>query len=192
MSTAPASANIQNEQTGLPKSMVPDLRWFNGDRTKFEDQQRGLRLFLKSNRVTGTDNRITVILAHLRGGIAGIYIQKKFNELNKETDTQDWDKFVQEIKTMFSNKSKAADSEWKTKIFKQTKKHIVDFMIEFKLLAIKADTDDLHAIFLLKKNVQIDIIKTILGYPPIAAPETLKEWKVAITSVGQGYESTEG
>jgi len=32
----------------------------------------------------------------------------------------------------------------------------------------------------------------ILGYPPIAIPETLKEWKVAITSVGQGYESTEG
>jgi len=31
-----------------------------------------------------------------------------------------------------------------------------------------------------------------LGYPPIAAPETLKEWKVAIMSVGQGYESTEG
>jgi len=23
-------------------------------------------------------------------------------------------------------------------------------------------------------------------------PKTLKEWKVAITSVGQGYESTEG
>ena len=30
-----------------------------------------------------------------------------------------------------------------------------------------------------------------MGYPPIAAPETLKEWKVAITSVRQGYESTE-
>ena len=57
-------------------------------------------------------------------------------------------------------------------------------MIEFKALAIKADTDKLHVIFLLKKNVQLDIIKTILGYPPIAAPETLKEWKVAITSVG--------
>ena len=25
----------------------------------------------------------------------------------------------------------------------------------------------------------------------MAMPETLKEWKVAITSVGQGYESTE-
>ena len=32
----------------------------------------------------------------------------------------------------------------------------------------------------------------ILGYPPIAMPETLKEWKVAITSVGQRYESIEG
>ena len=32
----------------------------------------------------------------------------------------------------------------------------------------------------------------ILGYPPITMPESLKEWKVAITSVVQGYESTEG
>ena len=32
----------------------------------------------------------------------------------------------------------------------------------------------------------------ILSYLLIAAPETLKEWKVVITSVEQGYESTEG
>ena len=30
-----------------------------------------------------------------------------------------------------------------------------------------------------------------MGYPPIAAPETLKEWKVVITSVKQGYKSIE-
>jgi len=57
-------------------------------------------------------------------------------------------------------------------------------MIEFNALAIKVDTDKLHAIFLLKKNVQQDIIKTILGYLLIAMPETLKEWKVVIISVG--------
>jgi len=56
-------------------------------------------------------------------------------------------------------------------------------MIKFKALAMKADTNKLHTIFLLKKNVRHDIIKTILGYPPIAMPDTLKEWKVAITSV---------
>ena len=99
---------------------------------------------------------------------------------------------MKEIKTMFSDKSKAADAEWKIETFKQGKQNTADFMIEFKALAMKADTDELHAIFLLKKNVRQDIIKTILGYPPIAMPETLKEWKVAITSVGQGYESTEG
>ena len=64
-------------------------------------------------------------------------------------------------------------------------------MIEFDALAMKVDTDKLYAIFLLKKNIWPDIIKTILGYPPIAAPETLKEWKVVIISVGQEYKSTE-
>jgi len=76
-------------------------------------------------------------------------------------------------------------------MFKQGKQNTVDFIIEFEALAMKADTDELHAIFLLKKNARQDIIKTILGYPPIVIPETLKEWKVAITSVGQEYESTE-
>ena len=64
-------------------------------------------------------------------------------------------------------------------------------MIKFDALATKADTDKLHTIFLLKKNVQQDIIKTILGYPLIMMPESLKEWKVAIISVGQEYKSTE-
>ena len=131
-----------------------------------------------------TDNRITAILAHLRGDVASIYTQKKLNGLDKETGTQDWEEFVQEIKTMFSDKTKAVDAEWKIKTFKQGKKNMADFMIKFNALAIKADTDELHAIFLLKKNVQYNIIKMILGYPPIAILETLKEWKVAITSVG--------
>ena len=48
-------------------------------------------------------------------------------------------------------------------------------MIKFEALAMKADTDELHAIFLLKKNVRQDIIKMILGYLPIAVLETLKE-----------------
>ena len=68
----------------------------------------------------------------------------------------------------------------------------MDFVIEFEALAMKTETDELHAVFLLKKNIQQNIIKTILGYPPMVMPETLKEWKVAITSVGQEYKSIEG
>ena len=48
-------------------------------------------------------------------------------------------------------------------------------MIKFEALAIKTKTDNIYTIFLLKKNVQADIIKTILGYPPMAASDTLKE-----------------
>ena len=48
-------------------------------------------------------------------------------------------------------------------------------MIEFDALAMKANTDELHTIFLLKKNIQQDIIKTILRYPPITIPESLKK-----------------
>ena len=187
-----AVAVSENVQAGLPKNMVPDPGWFDGDWSKFEDWWREIRLFLKSNRVNGMNDRITVILARLRGGIVGIYAQKKLNELDEDNDTQDWDKFVKELKTTFSDKSKAADAEWKIEMFKQGKRNMADFMIEFEALAMKADIDELHAIFLLKKNVRHDIIKTILGYPPIAMAKTLKEWKVAITSVGQGYEYTEG
>ena len=157
MSTALAPAPMaieigENVSAGMPKNMVPDPGWFDGDQTKFEDWWRGIRLFLKSNRVIETDDRITAILARLRGGVAGIYAQKKLDELDEELGTQDWEDFVKEIKTMFSDKSKAADAEWKIETFKQGKQNTADFIIKFEALAMKADTDELHAIFLLKKN----------------------------------------
>ena len=156
MSVAPAPVavtNSENTQIGMPKNMVPDLGWFDRDRMKFEDWWRGMRLFLKSNRVMETDDRIIVILACLRGGVAGIYAQQKLDELDEELGTQDWDDFVKELKRTFSNKMKAADAEWRIKTFKQGKKNTADFIIKFKVLAMKADIDELHAIFLLKKNV---------------------------------------
>ena len=76
------------------KNMVPDPRWFDGDQMKFKDWWRGMRLFLKSNKVMETNDRITVILAYLREDIVDIYTQRKLNELDKETGTQDWEDFV--------------------------------------------------------------------------------------------------
>ena len=58
-----------------------------------------------------TNNRITAILACLRGGIVGIYAQKKLDELNEELGTQDWNNFVKEIKIMFSDKTKTTDAK---------------------------------------------------------------------------------
>ena len=92
MSTAPAPMAVEigrNVLAEMPKNMVPDPGWFDGDQTKFKDWWRGIRLFLKSNRVIETDDRITAILARLRGGVAEIYTQKKLDELDEELGTQD-------------------------------------------------------------------------------------------------------
>ena len=37
ISVALAPATVQNEQVEMLKSIVPDLKWFNGSRMKFED-----------------------------------------------------------------------------------------------------------------------------------------------------------
>ncbi len=68
-----------------------------------------------------TDDRIIAILICLREGVAGIYAQKKLNKLNKELETQNWDKFIKELKITFNNKTKAVDAEWKIESFKQEK-----------------------------------------------------------------------
>ena len=70
---------------------------------------------------------------------------------------------------------KAVYAKWRIESFKQKKQNTADFMIKFEALAMKADTNKLHTIFLLKKNVRQDIIKTILEYLPIVAPKILKK-----------------
>jgi len=37
MSTVPAATPVVNELAGVPRSIVLDPEWFDGDRTKFED-----------------------------------------------------------------------------------------------------------------------------------------------------------
>jgi len=95
--------------------------------------------------------------------------------MEEENDTQDWNEFIKKVKTMFSNKSKIIDTEWKIETFQQKKNYIMNFMIKFKALVMKAETNNIHTIFLLKKNVKSDIIKTILRYLPIATLGILKE-----------------
>ena len=57
------------------------------------------------------DNKITAVLAQLRGSIAEIDAQKKINELEDDEDTQDWKEFIKEIKIAFNDKSKAANAK---------------------------------------------------------------------------------
>ncbi len=53
---------MYNKNT-MMKNMFLDSGWFDGDRTKFKDWWRGIKLFLKSNKVVAADNKITTVLA---------------------------------------------------------------------------------------------------------------------------------
>ena len=110
MSIAPA-INNRIAQAEMLRNIVPDLGQFDGNQMKFKDWWREIRLFLKSNRVIGTDDRITVILAHLRGDVAGIYTQKKLDELDDDEESQNQEEFIWEIKNIFSDKMKVANAE---------------------------------------------------------------------------------
>ena len=76
-------------------------------------------------------------------------------------------------------------------MFKQGKTYITNFIIKSEVLVMKTKIDNMHTIFLLKKNVKTDSIKTILGYLPMTVLEILREQKMANISVGQGYKSME-
>ena len=40
------------------------------------------------------------------------------NKMEEENNIQDWDDFIEEIKIVFSNKNKVADTEWKIETFR--------------------------------------------------------------------------
>ena len=67
------------------------------------------------------------------------------------------------------------DPHQRIETFIQEKKHIVDFLIKFIALASKVQTDNQHAIFLLKKNVNREIIRAITAYPPTQALKSLEQ-----------------
>ena len=53
---------VETIQVIIPKSMVSDSEWFDGDWTKFKDWWREIYLFLKSNRVIVTNDKIIAVL----------------------------------------------------------------------------------------------------------------------------------
>ena len=149
-----------------------------------------MKLYLRANKVTDANEKIIAVLGRFWGGTAGAFAQQKLDKIDGRDNTPSWDAFEVELQLVYSNKIKEADAEWCIKTFTQEKKHIADFLIEFMALASKAQTDDQHAIFLLKKNVNREIIRAIVVYPPTQAPKSLEQWKMAIIVVGQGYKWT--
>jgi hypothetical protein len=179
------------ETTNPNARLIGDPGIFSGKRTDFADWWRIMQLHLKFNNVKKPDNKIVVTTSKMKGGVAGFFAQKWETSMIDNDDTADWDKFKKELVHSFSLGDTTEIARIQIEEFKQGNQHINDFIIKFGVLRDTAKIDETHAIFLLKRHVKHDIIKIIMGYPPVAIPDTLKEWIEAIQSVGKGQESTQ-
>jgi hypothetical protein len=195
--TGSKGKNTQEQAVAIVETANPNARLigdpgvFSGKRTEFADWWRIMQIHLKFNNVKKPDNKIAVITSKMKGGVAGFFAQKWELSMIDNDDTADWDKFKEELVHSFSLGDTTEIARIQIEEFKQGNQHINDFMIKFGVLRDTAKVDETHAIFLLKRHVKHDIIKVIMGYPPVAIPTTLKEWIEAIQSVGKGQESTQ-
>jgi hypothetical protein len=173
------------------KNLVPDPGNFSGKRSDFDDWWRNVKLFMKFNKITAADDKAIVVIARLRGGTAGAFASMKADAILDGMDSVDWDNFAKEVEKTFSDDALQTRAEHDIEKAKQKDKNTADFLIEFHVLKQRSKTGDRHAVYLLKRNVRADIIRTITGYPPSSIPSDYDGWREAIMSVGQNYEETE-
>ena len=179
-------ANMSTNDTF--RALIPDPGKFEGSREKFEDWWRSIQLFLTFNKVTTDNDKIIACISRMHNGTAGALaalIADRINRNNKIT----WKEFEKEMKEAFIDGKEKEKSEVAIETLVQGRRPIIDYLVEFNLLKNKAGTDDQHAVFLLKKNVWKDIIRTILSFPPTNLPTNLAEWTNVIKSVGIGAET---
>ena len=148
------------------------VQWGQEDVWRLVESYKALS---RANKVTDTNKKIIAVLGKFWGGTAEAFAQQKLDKIDEGNDTPSWDAFEAELQLVYSDKTKEADVEWHIETFTQGKKHIADFLIEFIALASKAQTNNQHVIFLLKKNINREIIRAIMAYPPTQAPKSLEQ-----------------
>src|SRR5258708_6787287 len=186
-----SNSNENASNGGSIKSFVKDPGDFDGERKGFEGWWRKMMLYLIHNRVDDPEQRVTATLSRMGGTLGEFFAMKWTDKMRDSDDTIVWDQFKKDINTLFTDGNMRERMEWKIEEFKQGNQNTADFILKFEVMKKKSKTDDIHAMFLLKKHVRKDIIKTILGYPKSTIPTTYKQWCDNIVSVGLGYESTE-
>jgi hypothetical protein len=189
--------NTQEQTPPITKTSNPNA-WLIGDpgifsrkRTEFANWWRIMQLHLKFNNVKNPNRKIAIITSKMKGGVAGFFAQKWENTLIHDNNMANWDKFKSEIEHSFLLGDTTEIAQIQIEDFKQGNQHINNFIIRFGVLKDTSKINKTHAIFLLERHVKSDIIKIIMGYPPVAIPSDLSEWISAIQSVGKGQEATQ-
>ena len=71
------------------KGLVPDLGFFDGTHTKFDNWWRAMTLFMKFNKIVSADDKAIAVLARRRGGTAGAYAAMRAPAILESEDSVD-------------------------------------------------------------------------------------------------------
>ena len=76
-----------------------------------------------------------VVLGQLRGEMVGLFAKQKLAKVKGEEDpnTISWDAFKEEIKLLFSDRTRATDTQWVIETYKQEKEYITCYRITLGL-----------------------------------------------------------
>jgi hypothetical protein len=94
---APGSQALVQTNGQMGKSLVPDPGFFDGEQKKFSDWWRGMKLFLKFNKVESPDMKITATISRMRGGTAGNFATHWMDKVANTDDTMDWKAFDDDL-----------------------------------------------------------------------------------------------
>ncbi|ESK87800.1 hypothetical protein Moror_15349 [Moniliophthora roreri MCA 2997] len=201
MTTQQTSASLQDlisalrtltngEKKKENKVAVPNS--YDGSSAKASTFLMEVNLYLMANETlySNDKDKILFTLSYMKEGQAANWMKAKTNEYKKalkekeaeasDTKPEDqvhvmtWEEFLEDFKKAFQPLDIGTDARLKMKLLKQNKKHVDEYIMEFRLLAADAEYDDRALIDHFLAGLHPALLKSCLMQPD--QPDTIEEW----------------
>ncbi|ESK81112.1 hypothetical protein Moror_6031 [Moniliophthora roreri MCA 2997] len=172
------------------KVAVPNS--YDGSPAKASTFLMEVDLYLMANETLYPNNKDKILftLSYMKEGQAANWMKAKTDEYKKElrekeaeapdTKLEDqvhvttWGEFLEDFKKAFRPLDIGTDARLKMKLLKQNKKHMDEYITEFRLLAADAEYDDRALIDHFLAGLHPALLKSCLMQPD--QPNTINEW----------------
>ncbi|ESK86045.1 hypothetical protein Moror_9397 [Moniliophthora roreri MCA 2997] len=172
------------------KVTVPNS--YDGSPSKASTFLTEVDLYLMANDTLypNDKDKILFTLSYMKEGHAALWMKTKTNEykkslLEKEAEPSDtkpedqvhvmtWEEFLTDFKKAFRPLDIGTDARLKIKELKQNKKHVDEYITEFRLLTIDTEYDDRALINHFLRGLHPALLKTCLLQPD--QPDMIEGW----------------
>ena len=172
--TLPASSTtaIAHSPSGL-KVAPPDV--YDGTSSKADSFISQLYLYFYGKKVQVSSDRIVLALSYMKGGTAGPWAKQKVKWLaDQDTDSVDWDSFIQEFKQTFGDPNPAGTARYKLSQLKQGSHTAEEYVSSFREFMDDTGYNDVALVESFKRGLNQSLVDRIYCLPEM--PTTLETW----------------